>query len=895
MNRWLERIVAALRRFRRSRTPPPDRFAATLAPPTSGEAESFQAWESPASAQDVASVRTPQVAPCVEVEDAPSTPSIDEERASGLQEKAESSATESRTPAIARLMPEDHAAPSLTDAAKRSDDELVSSEPDPSDEKPSPQHLMSAHAEMKRLGDDEIASHERGEVPPPHGRTPAAVSAPLTQQPSLSQLHCEDPDPILSSRTAIPDQKISDTRDIDAVEIDAIEQAIATDEGVLEPEAPLTVTSGEEQWPQTGDSAAPATPFRRKATRVAPEKRGGRPRGSRTSDGAEPAEVFEASKRSAHTRQQRPELVWWRQGMSLVVGVEVPEELGSLKARQSPDVALEEDSRNGCWRLKHPLESVEFVATESDEIPAVEIVAERYRIFNVVGKDGGRGRAVRQGSAGRFIAVVPASWRWNEDLSGPVTNTAESVAGACCAHYVELPLEPGRTLAFDNAEGICVHIPCAGQQFELVGAHVDDASVDAGPLFVQEPPQLRGAAGVANVSAVVVGEEGFIDGKRGWRGRADRFEDLRAVIADRRAGWFFVRLYDGDDELIESLDFRFVADLDAIEVEPVPPLPGLEGHTTAQIRFRHGRECSVRTGSLNPLAIELLPDGSGAIVPSDGESDETHWLIGPDSGPQVEVTVLVKRMWWARAIEGQEPARFQWTDRAVTLSRQDFKPTSATAITLRLPRAGWADEVQIGFEGSPSRSVHLRASDRECIVPLRELGDSREIEAQSAASLTVWLTPRGRAAERLHGVVGFLAAEASDFAVDDGFLHSLKHLKPCGMMAVLTRVQSACHVPLRHMIRDLRTVSYERIPKHRRGIASETFVKEALCILAMAVEQFEGLKTNRIEIQSRWARRASAAQVHFPEVMSVVRSRYRRIEERSATKYTSRTHLRADR
>ena len=721
------------------------------------------------------------------------------------------------------------------------------------------------------------------------------MSVPPAEQLSAPQLRSEDSESVEASRLALPHEETRDTGEMDTTVVNGSLQAIEVDEKLG---GPFPVTGGEEELPRTDVSKSPTTPSVRKAARVAPEKRGGRPRGSLSVNRSDPLNI-EASKRSGQTRRQQPELVCWLQGMTYVVGVEVPEELqvSSLKVRQPLGGALEEDSRSGFWRLQQPLESVEFVTSDPNETRAAELPSAQYRIFKMVGTYDTRGRAVREASAGHFLIVVPESWRWNEELSGLAATKAEYVyPGTCRAHYVELPLEAGRILAFTSPEGTDVRIPCGGERFELLGTCIDDASVDVGPLFVGEPPQLRWAADIVDdtsIATVVVGEEGLLKSRRGWRARADRFEDLRRAIADRQAGWFFVRLYDGHDELIETLDFRFVAELAAIDVEASSPVPGLEGHSAARIRFRYGRGCFVRNNSKSPIVTQLVSDGSSAIVSANSESDETCWLVGPDA-EQVEVIVRVDRVWWA--LEGRETQAHQllWTDRPLRLSREDFRATSVVTIRIRLPHPGWADEVRIGFHGSRNRSVHFSASERECVIPLRDLGEARELEAQAAARLSIWVAPRGGTAERLEGVVGFLP-EVKVSWEDYGFLRSLRQLKPRLLMTVLARVRAVCRVPLRHMIRELRTESYERIPKHERGTACEPFMKEGLCLLALAIEQLEVEKTRRLNLSERWPRRAKAAQAHFPGVMSAVRSRHGETEAELATNRGSRTRPKTDR
>jgi len=576
---------------------------------------------------------------------------------------------------------------------------------------------------------------------------------------------------------------------------------------------------------------------------VDPVKRGGRRRGGLSSELRKDSD--REGKRDGQPRKQRPELVCWFQGMARgwVVCVEIPEELElpSFQVRQPPDAALEEEgARGGRWRLKQPLESVKFAAVDLDEKSAVplEVPAARYRIFRIAGAHGDHGRAVRQGSTGYFLIVVPESWQWNEELSGPCSGAPEFVSpGKCRAYHVELPLEAGRTLAFTTPEGDCVRVPCAGGCFELVGERVDDASEEAGPLFVREPPQLRcvGPGEEVAVTTVVVKEEGLADGGPRWRDHGKQFEDLRAAIANREAGWFSVLLYDASlGPPVESLDFRFVADLEAIEVQSASSAPGPVGHSAARVQFRHGRECSVRCCSAHPLAIESVPNGSIAIVPPDAQFDATRWLIGPIGGRAVEVAVLIERLWWART-NGDTPDERAWTDQPLELSRDDFKATSSTAIVLRLPRAGWADEVRLGFEAARSRSIHLSASAQECVTPLRELGESREIEEQGVACLKVWLTRVDHRGERLESIVGLLPGEVTPSMEDPRFLRSLDKVQARSVMAVLARLRSGCRGPLRRIVHELQMDRYNRIPKHQRGRTDETFVRDGLCVLALAV------------------------------------------------------------
>jgi hypothetical protein len=762
---------------------------------------------------------------------------------------------------------------------------------------PSPENDGAAHDQVQRPDADQSCepdhanirhSNEIIEEPPPAPPSVPPEVEEISEKESDSEAEAADGGAFTTTEVDHRDGG-EDHQDLEseASEYEQTDSRCKEADDESDQSAPDEEGEADSQEPRATDVAGPHSRRSRGERKIKPEKRGGRRRGSPIEGRTGPDWQGQPDGRP---RKQRPELVCWFQGMARgwTIAVEVPDELQlpSLQVRQPIDTTLEKErSRGGRWCLKHPLESVKFVAADLDEKSGVplEIPAARYRIFRIVGVHGDRGRAVRQGTTGHFLVVVPESWQWNEELSGPSSAASEFVSpGTCRAHHVELPLEAGRTLAFTTPGGDCVRVPCADGRFELVGERVDDASEEAGPLFVREPPQLRCVRPGEEIAVVVVKEEGLADGGLRWRDHGKQFEDLRLAIANREAGWFSVLLYDASlGPPVESLDFRFVADLEAIEVQSASSAPGPAGHSAARIQFRHGRECSVRCCSAHPLAIESVPNGSIAIVPPDAQFDATRWLIGPIGGRAVEVAVLIERVWWART-SGDTPDERAWTDQPLELSRDDFKATSSTAIVLRLPRAGWADEARLGFEAGRSRSIHLSASAQECVIPLRELGESREIEERSATCLKTWLTRAGHEGESLEAVVGRLPGQLAE---DAGFLRSVDKVSARSVMAVLARVRPACRDPLRRIVHDLQMGRYNRIPKHQRGHAHETFARDGLCVLALAVEELEGSGLWRVKLPDGWVRRARAAQAHFPEAMSAIRSRHRELEQEFAVRH----------
>jgi len=147
---------------------------------------------------------------------------------------------------------------------------------------------------------------------------------------------------------------------------------------------------------------------------------------------------------------------------------------------------------------------------------------------------------------------------------------------------------------------------------------------------------------------------------------------------------------------------------------------------------------------------------TSTAIPPDPAWDETHWTAGPSSGPQVEVTILIERVWWAIGEEDTVPP--EWMDKPLTLSRDCFAATSKKALWFRFPRPRWVDKVNVGFDRLKSRPYVVEVSKRDLAIPLRHFGDSVEVgDCQQEYPLKVWLEPKH--VERSEGVIGVVPAE----------------------------------------------------------------------------------------------------------------------------------------
>lgn len=153
------------------------------------------------------------------------------------------------------------------------------------------------------------------------------------------------------------------------------------------------------------------------------------------------------------------------------------------------------------------------------------------------------------------------------------------------AHFFKLERGGNEKIAFRTPEGKSVVVESKTSRFELVGTCLNDATEGMGPLFGERPPQIRALDEETwkNIGTIVLGEEGSRRGR--WRTQITPIpdvmeQDLPSEVAARKGGWYFLRFYDTNDELIESLDFRFLCALKEIRMPQPSPLPTQDGHSS---------------------------------------------------------------------------------------------------------------------------------------------------------------------------------------------------------------------------------------------------------------------------------------------------------------------------
>lgn len=430
--------------------------------------------------------------------------------------------------------------------------------------------------------------------------------------------------------------------------------------------------------------------------------------------------------------RHRVDILCWREGVEWVFGCEIAVDTGDAlpvsvvqrNAKLQPDTQHENR-----WTLE-TLED-EIILDTTDDMPiTIPLRAEGqflvFRLTEHLSKRGAQGRRVPRMTSGTYLVVVPAGWTVaDEDAAMIVVGPEPTRCPGHCVYIIACDREEHRSVAFRTSAGQQARISSRQQQFILEGTRIPDFTPDRGPLFVGNFPRIRATSPGAwdHLRRIVVGFE---------RGEAARWQiayspepgeviELPLGLQNQAGGWFFLRFYDSNGELLESTDFRFLRTLHGVEVPHVPPFPGEDGHSPCSICITHepGTCFELRTRQLTCDRITQTDSSWTLLVPRDPNEDEVSLIVrcGPDVA--VPLTLRVERIWWGDGTETRQP--FQWCDHPFSLQRSDLTATTPRALWIRLPTDRWAKMIRVGFAEGDLRTCYPLATTRECCVPLRNL------------------------------------------------------------------------------------------------------------------------------------------------------------------------------
>lgn len=497
-----------------------------------------------------------------------------------------------------------------------------------------------------------------------------------------------------------------------------------------------------------------------KGERLHPLKRGGRPRGP-----------TESRERGHDSKQPKPEIVCWNDGWEWTVGIELPDGVEIHETAQN-GLTLEADSSSASL---YPIENLEtpVTITGAQEQHEFKIISSENRIliFKMKQEWKGLGRLVKVPSRAHYLAVVPREWERDEGASGPAPVAPQNAQSEKYkVHFYYLDQNEIQSIAFLTADGERIQVSSSKGGFQLVGKQIGDASEEMGPLFAGRPPLIHrlDQEGWSQVDVIVVGKEGV--GRRKWRTQfrpreGKQEQEMPKELVNRQGGWYFVRIYDRDDGLIESLDFRFMSGLEDVRFSPHSCLPGRDGHQPVKVSFHHGPTCEVKPLKELPDGFDLTRDAKGTHVsiPAMPAWDVTDWELR-SGREKVNVEIMIERIWWSLVDDNESTRSKQskWLDKSLSLERNFFRATSAKAIRVWIPKLGWTDEVWAGFDRSKGLKFPVTRGNRFGDIPLHDFCDSEEVSSsEQMAELKLWLEEGPTSLPVNEVIIGTLAATAS--------------------------------------------------------------------------------------------------------------------------------------
>ena len=327
----------------------------------------------------------------------------------------------------------------------------------------------------------------------------------------------------------------------------------------------------------------------------------------------------------------------------------------------------------------------------------------------------GEGRRIARITSGYFIVVAPTSFPRPGRAPVEPDNCSDP---AFKAHYFHRDATTANGGAADLPEwGSSV----VATGIELTGQHLYDDS-DDGMLFVGDAPTLKPSP---EIEWARVGEET----EQGW-GQTFLPDDqsLPDVLAGRE-GRFFLRVYNSEVSLLDSVAFRYVRDLRRIEVDGAEYaqhtvlVPRKTGYSPTEVRLV-GIDGSTLTPVLPRQAPQTIALAGHVAVPPHPDADGISCSLRSATNPPNFVLDL-PRIWWR--LEDGRPDPGEWRDTPLAMTRKEFR-THAYANGMVSLLSKRQASVRAGFGDKPDQR-YSRTIEDDCIaIPLSNFVDYAQID-----------------------------------------------------------------------------------------------------------------------------------------------------------------------
>jgi len=428
-----------------------------------------------------------------------------------------------------------------------------------------------------------------------------------------------------------------------------------------------------------------------------------------------------------------PEVTLLKDGWEWNIYLEIPDNTDTLEVLQDGKNLFNPDDVQQSLPIGDINHSIEISINGKNKIINLCDNNQKYLIFKLRKNFSEPGRLVNSITIGYYAIVVPDIWKLEEESQNKLSLDSEDIIlEGYKVYFVHLEGGIEKSLYFINESGEQEKILTSESNYKLEGEIIQDSSEGMGSLFIRDLPKLICVEidDWENISTIIVGEEGGTK-KRKWiefkPKTNEAIQSLPSSILNWKSSWFFVRLYDDDMTLIDSMDFRFSEDLHGVRIGKYRDYPASNGYEDIELIFTHSPDCKITYEQINIVyQLKIIENQEETIItiPPGIEYDNINFKI-KGNNRVTDYLYSNKRIWWTIIDDDDiNENDIVWKDTAEILYKTDFSATTNKVLLLK----NCIGDIYIGFKEEKPRIYKGLKEEPYTKIYLRDFSDSEELQ-----------------------------------------------------------------------------------------------------------------------------------------------------------------------
>ncbi|MDE2915501.1 MAG: hypothetical protein OXL68_21610 [Paracoccaceae bacterium] len=200
------------------------------------------------------------------------------------------------------------------------------------------------------------------------------------------------------------------------------------------------------------------------------------------------------------------------------------------------------------------------------------------------------------------------------------------------------------------------------------------------------------------------------------------------MLGDKE-GRFFLRVYDAEMRMLDSIAFRYVRDLRQINVngtkyvQGTVLMPGETGYPRTEVSLV-GTDGSTLSSVLPPQAQQAIAPSGTIEVPPLPDADYITCSLGSGANG-VNVVLDLPRIWWRLEDGRAEPGA--WRDTPLVMTREEFRNHAYADTTLSI-LSKRQSSIRAGFGDRPDQPYCRTIEKHSIVIPLAHFVDHAAID-----------------------------------------------------------------------------------------------------------------------------------------------------------------------